>query len=88
MTKNSKTPEGAGACKCVEPCLNCQCQATTKVPAIQAPLMGTALRAFLRRYVANIRTYDEHHGDKITKQMIDCGEFLLIEGERLEGGGV
>ena len=46
------------------------------------PRMGMILRTFLRRFVARLRTYDEHHGDRITRQMIDCGEFLLIESER------
>ena len=51
----------------------------------QAPRMGTALRVFLCRYAADLQAFDEHYGDRITRQMIDCGEILLIEGERLGG---
>ena len=58
---------------------------TTPVNSIQAPRMGTTLRAFLCRYVADLQAFDENYGDRITRQMIDCGEILLIEGERLGG---
>jgi hypothetical protein len=84
MATNDKAPAATGACQCAETCLICDCQITTTAPVIQAPRMGTALRAFLRRYVADLISYNERHGDRITRQMIDCGEFLLIEGERLE----
>jgi hypothetical protein len=86
MSKNDKTPVAAGVCHCAEPCHICNCKSSTIRLVAQAPRMGTAMRAFLRHYVAELRSYDEDHGDRITRQMIDCTEFLLIEGERLEGG--
>lgn len=85
MPRNNKTPAATGVCQCAEPCIVCNCKNTTPSKDIQAPRMGTALRAFLSRYVADTRAFDEIHGDKITRQMIDCGEFLLIEGERMGG---
>lgn len=80
MTRNDKTPVPAGACHCVKPCIDCDCKSTTP-----RPIMGTALRAFLKRYLSDLRTYGMNHGDKITSQMVDCGEFLLVESDR-QGG--
>lgn len=49
--------------------------------------LGTAGRAILRRWLADLRHFDEAHGDRITRQMVECGEYLLIEDDRRQGGG-
>jgi len=60
-------------------------QRFSKKSNISPPRLGTALPAFLRRYIADLRGFDPDHSDRIVQQMIDCADFLLIEGERLEG---
>ena len=50
------------------------------------PRTGTALRALLRRYLEEMRTFDQDNGDRITRQLIDCAEFILIEDDRQERG--
>lgn len=52
----------------------------------QAPVPGTALTAFLRRHVADLRSFDPDHSNRMVQQMIDCADFLMIEGERLGRG--
>ena len=46
------------------------------------PRIGTALRDLLRGYLEEVRDFDQEHGDRITRQLIDCAEFILIEDER------
>ena len=48
--------------------------------------MGTALRAYLKRFEQDLQAYAADHPDRIVEQMIGCIQFLLIEADRLEGG--
>lgn len=41
--------------------------------------MGILLRLLLNRYIAKLT---DDRSDRVTQEMIDCGNFLLIEDER------
>jgi hypothetical protein len=86
MARNDETPVGAGACNISEFPFACESEPTTTPLQMQQPSMGTELSVPLRRYVVNFRAYDKHHGNGITRQIINCAEILLIKGEWLEGG--
>lgn len=43
MPKKDKAPVAAGACQCVEPCLDCDCEFTTNPPLMQPPLSVSKL---------------------------------------------
>ena len=79
-TRNDKTPVAPGVCLCAEPCLICACKPTTLAPAKQ-PRPGTALCAYLRRYRAELDTWQQHHGDRQSQELIDCCTALLNEGK-------
>lgn len=83
---NGKTPDSAGVCQCVVPCLICCGNSTTDTPKIQPPRMGSAMRAFLRRYADDLRPCAET-GDRVATSMLECCDVLLIEADRLERGG-
>ncbi|MEZ4601347.1 MAG: hypothetical protein R2940_16285 [Syntrophotaleaceae bacterium] len=51
----------------------------------ERPRIGTALRAFLSRYLEDLRAFDKSRGDRLTRQMIECAEFILTEGDRQKG---
>ncbi len=84
---SDKTPAGCnrrGAkCNCLKPCPACNCKHNT--PKKQPPKLGSAARAYLKRYVEDLIEYGVA-GDKITLSIIDCCNHLLIEAGRLEGG--
>jgi hypothetical protein len=82
---NDKTTSGKVACHCVEPCLICDCKLITNPPKKQIPKLGSAARAYLKRYAADLIDYADD-GDRITSSLIDCCNHLLIEAERLERG--
>ena len=87
IISNDKTPAGCnrrGAnCNCLVPCLNCNCMHNTLKK--QPPKLGSAARAYLKRYAADLVEYGDA-GDKITLSIIDCCNHLLSESDRLEGG--
>lgn len=82
---NSKTPA-----KVAEVCLDTYCIGPQQNTAIyckaQAPRMGTALAAFLRRYRDDLLPYVETTGSCVALAMVECCDFLLIEADRLERG--
>lgn len=47
---------------------------------MKRPRMGTVLRILLKRYVNELA--ESRPDDKVGRQMVDCGNFLLIEDER------
>lgn len=83
---NGETRLPGRVCQCLEPCLICCGNATTDTPKIQPPpCMGSAMRAFLRRYADDLRPYAEH-GDRVALAMLESCDFLLIEADRQERG--
>ena len=82
-----ETPDSAGVCQCVEPCLVCCNDSTTDASQNQIiPRMGTALRTFLRRYSDDLQPYALATGDRVATSMLECCDLLLIESDRLERG--
>ncbi|OEU72712.1 MAG: hypothetical protein BA869_01475 [Desulfuromonadales bacterium C00003107] len=63
---------------------NIQYQQVNTDPAkAQQPIMGTALRAFLRRYKQDLQAYDLDHPYQTIQQMIGAATFLLAEAEKI-----
>lgn len=82
---NDKTSLPGLVCQCAEPCLIYCGNSTTTTPKVQPPRMGSAMRAFLRRYADDLRPFAEATGDRVAIAMLECCDLLLIEADRIEG---
>lgn len=81
MVRKTNAPAGcdpARGCGCMKPCLVCECNFTTTTPTTQ-PRPGTALCAYLRRFLGELDAWHEHHGDRQTQGIVDCCTVLLNE---------
>lgn len=86
MTLKNDAPAGcdpARGCCCLKPCVACDCSEPAR--QVQLPRMGSALRAFLRRYRDDLGPLAEA-GDRVAAGMVDCCTALLVEADRIEGG--
>lgn len=52
------------------------------IPFIDKPRMSDALIFLLIKYSEELRDFDEIHGDRMARSMVDCIDFLLIEDDR------
>lgn len=78
--RNDKTPVAAGVCHHVEASFLNAKQFITPGPQTQ-PRPGTALCAYLRRFLGELDAWHEHYGDRQTQGLIDCCTVLLNEGK-------
>ena len=52
----------------------------------QLPHLNSAARYGLKRYAAELIDYAAA-GDRVASSLVDCCNFILIEADRIEGGG-
>ena len=54
MNKKAKATAATVACQCAEPCLNCECQATTKPAIKQFPRLNPLIAIGLERFKSDV----------------------------------